>query len=186
TPGTGPGSIAPGSQAGVADAPRIRNGASSAPDDSLGSAPAPQWLAARTSSKPSPSRGRTSPTVLQDVTGFRCVACWATSHPSAGGASWLADVSTRISVREEAVSASGSRGGVSARRGTVIPATSNATIIDLTGLPDLPGRSGSPAMDWAISDLSPAGRHSAPTLPGSPTTHLATRLADRLPVRSDS
>src|SRR5262245_22037033 len=110
--------MAPGFQTGVADVSRIRNGPSPAPDDSPGSAPAPQWLAGRTISNPS-SRGRTSPTVLQDLTGLRCVACWTTSHPSAGRASWLADVSTRISVREEAV-AGPSGGGGSPRTGTVI------------------------------------------------------------------
>src|SRR5262249_37150120 len=177
--------MGPGSQTGVADVSRIRNGPSPAPDDSPGSAPAPQWLAARTSSNPSPSRGRTSPTVLQDVTELRCVVSWVTSHPSAGRASSLADVSTRISVREEAVAGPSGGGGVSPRRGIVIPVTRSATIINLTGLPDPPGRNGSPAMGWATADLSPDDTRSAPTLLGSPRTHLATRAADRLRVRSD-
>src|SRR5262245_49420403 len=157
--------MAPGFQTGVADVSRIRNGQSPAPDDSPGSVPAPQWLAARTSSNP-PSRGRTSPTVLQDVTGLRCVACWTTSHPSAGRASWLADVSTRISVREEAVAGPSGGGGVSLRRGTVIPATGSATIINLTGLPDRPGRSGSPVTGWATLGPSPADTRSAPPATG--------------------
>src|SRR5262249_36566602 len=154
TPATDPGSMGPGSQTGVADVSRMRNGPSPGPDDSPGSAPGPQWLAAPTSSNPSPSRGRTSPTVLQDVTALRCVACWATPPPSSGRASGLANVSTRISVLEEAVSGPSGDGGVSPGRGVVIPATRSATVINLTG-PDPPGRSGSPAMGWATADLSP-------------------------------